>query len=92
MIELSTFDGQQLPLRFGDIPPRQTLGDPGEAEIAKLRGEIERLSTERNRLLESQRRMMELMGTTKPEKLLHDLRNVLNEITLLRTLLDHHPA
>ena len=37
-------------------------------------------------LVEQQRRLMALLGTEDPAKLEHDLRNVLNEVKLLRKL------
>jgi len=63
--------------------------DPGTisaSEAEHLRTELERLRTESARLIERQRRIMELIGTTQPEHLVHDLRNILNERELLRTL------
>ena len=56
------------------------------AENRELRAEVEQLRTERNRLLETQRRIMELIGAPSPDKLVHDLRNVLNERDLLKAL------
>ena len=41
-----------------------------------------------DRLLEQQRQIMDLLGCKSPEKIMHDLRNVLNELTLLRALAD----
>jgi hypothetical protein len=79
------------------IHPSEREGDeaniPGQlsalgAENRELRAEIERLRGERNRLNETQTRMMELLGTKSPERLLHDLRNVLNERELYRALAD----
>ena len=58
------------------------------AENRELRAEIERLRGERNRLSETQTRIMDLLGTKAPERLLHDLRNVLNERELYRALAD----
>jgi hypothetical protein len=37
---------------------------------------------------ERERRLMELLRASAPERLEHDLRNVLNELVLLRTLFD----
>ena len=37
-------------------------------------------------LVEQQRRLMALLGTEDPAKLEHDLRNLLNEVKLLRKL------
>ena len=58
------------------------------SENAELKAEIERLRSERTRWMESQRRLMELLGTSAPEKIAHDLRNLLNERDLLKTLVD----
>jgi hypothetical protein len=58
------------------------------AENNELRAQLEQLRAERNRLVENQRRMMEVLGVASPEKLIHDLRNVLNERDLLKALVD----
>ncbi len=50
--------------------------------------EVGRLLAERDRLLDQQRQIMQLLGTQSPEKVVHDLRNVLNELGLLRTLME----
>jgi hypothetical protein len=46
----------------------------GDAELLRLR----------NR----EREIMELLGSASPDRILHDLRNVMNEVSLLRTLLE----
>ena len=56
------------------------------AENHELRAELEQLRAERNRLAETQRRIMELLHVQSPDKLVHDLRNILNERELLRAL------
>jgi hypothetical protein len=56
------------------------------AEVNELRAELEQLRAERNRLADIQRRIMELLKVQTPERLLHDIRNVLNERELLRAL------
>lgn len=58
------------------------------AENAELRGQLEQLRGERARWTETQRRLMDLLHTQAPEKLVHDLRNLLNERDLLKTLVD----
>ena len=58
------------------------------AENRELQAEVQQLRADRNRLLDLHRRMMELLGTTSPEKIVHDLRNVLNERNLLKALVD----
>ena len=57
-----------------------------QAENMELRAELEQARAERSRLFERQRRMMELLKTTNADHLVHDLRNLLNERELLRTL------
>ena len=39
-----------------------------------------------------EREIMELLGTTSPERLVHDVRNVLNELQLLREVLKDEKA
>jgi hypothetical protein len=56
------------------------------AAMCELRAELEQLRTERNRLAETQRRIMELLQVQSADKLVHDIRNVLNERDLLRAL------
>ena len=58
------------------------------AQSPDLKAEIEQLRAERNQLAETQRRIMELLKTQSPEKIVHDLRNVLNERELLKALVD----
>jgi hypothetical protein len=48
--------------------------------------EVERLRAEVGRLRARNLEMMDLLGCTNPDKLVHDLRNVLNEMQLLRLL------
>lgn len=52
----------------------------------ELLAEVERLKSERNRLLETEHRIMDLLGAKAADKIIHDLRNVLNERDLLRVL------
>ena len=52
-----------------------------EVQLARARRELESIRAERHE-------MMELIGCEKPERLLHDLRNVLHELQLLRMLAD----
>jgi hypothetical protein len=59
--------------------------DPGmfpdpQRENAELRATVDVLRAR-------ERRLMELLKITAPEKIEHSLRNVLNELVLLRTLL-----
>ena len=56
-------------------------GAAGTDDAAEIRAQLERL-----RQREAQ--IMNLIGCKNPEKLMHDLRNVLNELQLLRMLAD----
>ena len=58
------------------------------AENHELRAEIERLRSERARMVDIQNRLMEAIGTKSPDRLVHDVRNVLNERELYRALAD----
>jgi hypothetical protein len=62
-------------------PLSSPLVESTDAQLARTRRELDAL-----RATHSQ--MMELIGCNKPEKLVHDLRNVLNELQLLRLLSD----
>lgn len=65
-------------------PASQTAA--AQAEVRELRAELEQIRAERNRLAETQRRIMELLNVQSPDKLVHDIRNVLNERELLKAL------
>jgi len=66
-----------------DAPPDTTeasTGTPVRAEnVGELRAEVERLQ-------QREHQIMSLIGCKNQEKLMHDLRNVLNELQLLRML------
>jgi hypothetical protein len=68
-----------------DIPAQMATQ---AAQLHELRGEAERLRVERDRLLDRQRQIAELLNSASPEKIVHDLRNVLNELELYKTLAD----
>ena len=54
---------------------------PRSTDEAELRAMVAKMK-------DRERRIMELLRTSSPERIEHDLRNVLNELVLLRTLLD----
>jgi catechol 2,3-dioxygenase-like lactoylglutathione lyase family enzyme len=56
------------------------------ARNRELQAELDRVRADRNRLAETQTRVMELLHVSSPDKLLHDIRNVLNERELLKAL------
>jgi hypothetical protein len=43
-------------------------------------------------LREREREMLKLLGSTSPDRLIHDLRNLINELQLLRTVLAEDDA
>ena len=61
------------------------------AENHELRAEVERLRAERCRMADIQSRLMEVIGCKSPDRLVHDVRNVLNERELYRALADTLP-
>jgi hypothetical protein len=61
------------------------------AENQTLMAELSRLRAEREAWVDQQLKIMELLGTELPERILHDLRNVLNERELFRALASLEP-
>lgn len=59
-----------------------------QAEIHQLRADLEQARAERNRMLDVQQRLMDLLGTKAPERIVHDVRNVMNERELFKALAD----
>ncbi len=53
---------------------------------------LEELRAEVQRLREREQQIAELLNTKSPEKILHDLRNLLNEVQLLRILAEQSNA
>ena|SRR5688500_12834059 len=58
------------------------------AENRELRAEVDQLRADRARIAEIQSRLMEVLGSKSPDRLVHDVRNVLNERELYRALAD----
>lgn len=58
------------------------------AENRELRAELDQMRAERTAMSEVQSRLLEALGSRSPERLVHDLRNVLNERELYRALAD----
>ena len=58
------------------------------ASLHELRSELNQLRAERDRLSDRQHQIAELLKSANPEKIVHDLRNVLNELTLYKALVD----
>ena len=59
-----------------------------QAENHELRAEVQRLCAERSKTADILNRLMDALGTKSPERLVHDVRNVLNERELYRALAD----
>ena len=49
-------------------------------------GDDDGMRAERDRLLEMEAEIMKLLGSSSRETIVHDLRNVLNDLTLLQEL------
>ena len=58
------------------------------AENKELRAQIEQVRAERTRMSDLLNRLAEVLGSKSPDKLVHDVRNVLNERELYRALAD----
>src|SRR2546428_11962247 len=61
------------------------------AETHELRAEVERLRADRARMVDIQTRLMDVLGCKSADRLVHDVRNVLNERELYRALADTLP-
>lgn len=62
-----------------------TAGRPSDVDIA---AENARLQTDVARMAERQREVMELLNCKSPERIVHDLRNLINELNLYRQLVE----
>ena len=78
--------GCKTPAGALEAVPSSGLGLAAGPE--QLLEELNRTRIQRDQLLDRERRIMELLGTTAPERLLHDLRNLLNERALFKALAD----
>jgi len=72
-----------LPDDYSGVSPGALM-----AENATLRSELASVQLERTKLAETQRRIMELLNVDSPDRLVHDIRNILNERALLKALVD----
>src|SRR5437879_2822193 len=66
----------------------QFAGEDSQAEgtVQNLRAELDRVRADRDRLAAQQAEIMRLLNVTNPDKLLHDIRNLLNERELFKAL------
>jgi hypothetical protein len=58
------------------------------AENQELRAQLEQARTERSRMADILSQLTEVLRSKSPDKLVHDVRNVLNERELYRALAD----
>ena len=65
--------------------PDLARGQDDGATVADLRSELEVLR-------ERERQIVELLGSTSADRILHDLRNLLNELQLLRIIASDNNA
>jgi signal transduction histidine kinase len=77
---LGTFDNRSV-----DIPAQLARQ---AAELHELRVEADRLRAERDRLADRQLQVAELLKSDNADKIVHDLRNVLNELQLYKMLVE----
>ncbi len=87
LLERQEQPGQPDLLESGSAPPAADIVST-LAENHQLRAQLEQLRAERAPLLDTQQRVMELLGSAQPDQIIHDLRNLLNERTLFKSLID----
>jgi len=56
-------------------------------ENVRLCSELQRIREERDQALAIQQEIMQLLEVQSPRRIIHDLRNVLNEVVLLRAIM-----
>ena len=76
--------------RIDSQEPKQLQGHLATilAENRELRAELDALRAERARMADILSRLTEVLGCKSPDRLVHDVRNVLNERELYRALAD----
>jgi hypothetical protein len=82
---MSAPEGQSGGARSSVSPPPQAAH---ETEPSRLAAELDDCRRRCERLAERERRIAELLNSENPDKIEHDLRNVMNELQLLRTLFE----
>ena len=68
------------------------MPEENSALLLNLRREMETLRAERDELSERLQKIADLLKSPDPEKILHDLRNVLNELQLYKLLAEADEA
>ena len=74
----------------GGKPPTQSQSSSSSAPVEKMTPD--ELRVEIAHLRDRERQIAELLNSKSPDRLLHDLRNLLNEVQLLRILAEQSNA
>jgi hypothetical protein len=83
---MMTYPGEAGEGAAGKTPQTKSASAPlDEMTIEQLRGEMEVLR-------DRERQIAELLNANAPDRILHDLRNLLNEVQLLRILAEQGNA
>ena len=69
---------------YGQPSPHPILAGSGQDPAT----ENDRLQAELQQMTAQQREIMELLNTRSPDKIIHDLRNLINELNLYRSLVE----
>ena len=77
-----------MPGNVGAIGSGFDDASSGDSDLEALRREYERLRTERDSLRNTVEQIAQVIGARDSERILHDVRNVMNELVLLRNLAD----
>lgn len=77
-----------MPGNVGAIGSSFDDASSGDIDLEALRREYERLRTERDSLRNTLDQIAQVIGARDSDRILHDVRNVMNELVLLRNLAD----
>ena len=71
-------------------PDQNRSSAPGldHADVARLTADLQDCRQRCDKLAERERRIAGLLNSASPDRIEHDLRNVMNELQLLRTLFE----
>jgi hypothetical protein len=73
-------------LSSGPVESGSSIDKADGQVLSELRALVETLRAENTVLVDREGKIMELIGAERPDRILHDLRNILNERELLRAL------
>ena len=82
---MMTYPGEAGEGAAGKTPQKSASAPLGAMTLEQLRGELEVLR-------DRERQIAELLNAKAPDRILHDLRNLLNEVQLLRILAEQGNA